>query len=225
MSLESFIVKSREFLLHGFRILPIVIASFALVIGLSQASMAFFFLFLGVGLIVPIVNMILNPIVGWLGSLGLPEYLYKIKGTNYGCPIFGEFANQGDTVSVWLATLVFFVTYFFINAYNLYNRPADPSAPDYKVDARQTQALMAMAIILLFGIAMLFYRFFLTQGCESPIGMPVALLVFVPLAYYWYQYLVKCSGDRLTDLFGVANRIMVQPPNASPGAVCMPIAA
>jgi hypothetical protein len=224
MSIEAFVVRSREFLLHGFRMLPIIIAAFSFIIGIGQANMAFFFLFLGVAFIVPVTNMILNPIVGALFGLGVPEYLFKIKGSGVGCPVFGEFANAGDTVSLWLASLVFFVTYFFINAYNLYNRPSDPGAPDYKVDARQTQALMAMAIILLFGIAMLLYRFFLTQGCESPLGMPVALLTFIPLAYYWYQYLVNCSGDRLTDLFGVANRIMVEPSSAGPGAVCLPVA-
>ena len=223
MSIEAFIVRSREFLMHGFRILPIVIAAFSFIIGIGQANMAFFFLFLGIAFIVPIANMILNPIVGALFGLGVPEMLYKIKGTGLGCPVFGEFANQNDTVSLWLATLVFFISYFFINAYNLYNRPSDPNAPDYKVDARQTQALMAMAIILLFGIAMILYRFVLSKGCESPLGMPVALLAFVPLAYYWYQYLVSCSGDRLTDLFGVANRIMVEPSNSGPGAVCLPV--
>jgi hypothetical protein len=80
-----------------------------------------------------------------------------------------------------------------------------------------------MAILVMFGIGMVLYRFFKTN-CETPLGMPVALVVFVPVAYYWYKVLVSCSGDRLTDLFGVVNRIMVEPKNAGAGAVCMPVA-
>jgi hypothetical protein len=221
---DSTIVKIREFVIHGFRILPIVLASFAFIIGVGHANMAFFFLFVGIALIVPIANMLSNKIFGWLFSLGVPEALYKISAApGSGCSVFGEFANTGDTASYWLAALIFFVSYTFINAYHLYNRPAQPNAPENKVDARKTQAIMAIALILMFGIGMLLYRFFTTK-CETALGMPVALLVFVPIAYYWYSLLESCSGDRLTDLFGVVNRIMIEPKNAGAGAVCMPIA-
>ncbi len=222
MTPDSAVVKIREFIVHGFRILPIVLGSFAFILGVGQGNMAFFFLFLGIALVVPIVNLAANSIFGMAFSR-LPETLYKIKGapTPGGCAVFGEFANKGDITSYWLSTLVFFVTYLFINAYNLYNRPASKSAPAHKVDARETQAAMAMAIILIFGIGMLLYRF-LATGCETPLGLPVALVVFIPAAYYWYNVLVSCSGDRLTDLFGVVNRIMAEPANARAGAVCMP---
>lgn len=221
---DSTIVKIREFIIHGFRILPIVLGSFAFIIGVGHANMAYFFLSVGIALIVPIVNMISNGIFGKIFSYGVPEALYKIKAQPAsGCSVFGEFANTGDTVSYWLAALVFFVSYMFINAFNLYNRPAQPNAPENKVDARKTQAAMAMAIILLFGIGMLLYRFF-TTTCETVLGLPVSFAVFIPLAYYWYSLLVSCSGDRLTDLFGVVNRIMVEPKNSGPGAVCLPIA-
>ena len=221
---DSTVVKIREFIIHGFRILPIVLGSFAFIIGVGHANMAYFFLFVGIALIVPIVNMFSNQLFGWLFSLGVPEALYVIKASpTGGCSVFGEFANTGDTVSYWLAALVFFVSYMFINAYNLYNRPAQLNAPENKVDARKTQAAMAMAIILLFGIGMLLYRFFTTTTCETVLGLPTAFAVFVPLSYYWYKLLVSCSGDRLTDLFGVVNRIMVEP-SAGAGAVCLPIA-
>lgn len=220
---DSTVVKIREFIIHGFRILPIVLGAFAFIIGVGHANMAYFFLAVGIGLIVPIVNMFSNVIFGKLFSFGVPEALYKIQAQPAGCSVFGEFANTGDTVSYWLAALVFFVSYMFINAFNLYNRPAQPNAPESKIEARKTQAAMAMAIILLFGIGMLLYRFVKTK-CETALGIPVALTVFIPLAYYWYKVLVSCSGDRLTDLFGVVNRIMVEPKNAGPGAVCLPMA-
>jgi hypothetical protein len=223
-STESFIIKAREFMTHGFRILPIILGSFAFIMGIGQGNMAFFFLFLGVSLVVPIINMIANYGFGALFSTFLSENLYKIQGTGEGCSIFGSFANSGDTISVWLAVLVFFVSYFFRNAYNLYNRPAQKGSPDYKIDARKTQALMAMVIILLFGISMLLYRFFVSIGCETPLGIPLAFGIYIPVAYYWYELLVSCSGDRLTDLFGIANRIMVEPANSSSGAVCLPVA-
>ncbi len=223
-SSESFIIKAREFMIHGFRILPIVLASFAFIMGVGQGNMAFFFLFLGLGVVVPIANMIANSAFGLIFGSFLSENLYKIQGTGEGCSVFGSFANSGDTISIWLASIVFFITYFFRNAYSLYNRPAQKGSPEYKIEARKTQALMAMAMILLFGVGMLLYRFFMATGCETPLGIPLALGVFIPIAYFWYELLVSCSGDRLTDLFGVANRIMVEPANASPGAVCLPVA-
>jgi magnesium-transporting ATPase (P-type) len=223
MTPDSVVVKIREFIVHGLRILPIVLASFAFILGVGQGNMAFFFLFIGLALVVPILNLVSNSIFSMvLGKL--PDALYKIKAPAVGgCAVFGEFASAGDVTSYWLAALVFFVSYMFINAYNLYNRPSAPNAPENKVEARKTQAAMAMAIIVLFAIGMVLYRF-LATGCESPMGLPVALAVFIPAAYYWYDVLVSCSGDRLTDLFGAANRIMTEPSSAGAGAVCMPVA-
>jgi hypothetical protein len=74
----------------------------------------------------------------------------------------------------------------------------------------KTQAIVAMVSILLFGLIMIGFRFY--TGCESVIGMALTCITFFALGYYWYLLLSSVGEDRLSDLFGIANRLL--PPAA-----------
>jgi hypothetical protein len=67
-----------------------------------------------------------------------------------------------------------------------------------------------MVSILFFGLLVFGYRFY--SGCDSVIGMVLTSLFFGYAGYGWYKLLAMVGEDRLSDLFGIANRLL--PPSA-----------
>jgi hypothetical protein len=78
-----------------------------------------------------------------------------------------------------------------------------------------------MASILLFGLVIFGYRFY--SGCENMFGLLLTAGVFGYVGYNWYKLLASVGQDRLSDLFGIANRLL--PPSAiqNKPIACLPI--
>jgi hypothetical protein len=129
--------------------------------------------------------------------------------------------------------IAFFIGYVFTNALQLYQRQTeDPSITvttssasdlNMKVGNRKAQAMVAMISIVVFALIALGFRYY--SGCESTTGIILTSFLFVFLGHGWYQALSKVGQDRLSDLFGIANRLL--PPSAINNApiACVPVPA
>ena len=127
--------------------------------------------------------------------------------------------------------VAFFIGYIFTNGLELYNRepPAttltvtstSASDLDKKVTNRRTQAIIAMISTLVFAVVVLGFRYY--SGCESMLGMIITTFGFVFAGHGWYKVLSTIGEDRLSDLFGIACRLL--PPSAINNApiACVPV--
>jgi hypothetical protein len=126
----------------------------------------------------------------------------------------------------------FFFGYMLTNAVELFKRPdmfqtltvKSTSEPDMssKVSNRRTQALIAIMTIVIAVIAILAHRIFYS-GCDSKVGGLITTVLFGALGWGWFNALSKTGEDRLSDLFGIANRLL--PPSAITNGpiACIPI--
>lgn len=133
--------------------------------------------------------------------------------------------------SPWMAMMSFFIGYVIHNAIQLYTVDASPdmnvvtnSTPadmNVKVNNRKTQAMSALVSTAIIGIIILALRAY--GGCEGFIGFILTAVGFGVGGYYWYELLSSLGQDRLSDIFGIANRIL--PPSAIQNGpiACVPI--
>jgi hypothetical protein len=133
--------------------------------------------------------------------------------------------------SPWMAMMSFFIGYVIHNAIQLYTVDASadmnvvtnstPADIDVKVKNRKSQAMSALVSTAVIGIIILALRAW--GGCEGYIGFVLTSVVFGAGGYYWYTLLSGLGQDRLSDIFGIANRIL--PPSAIQNGpiACIPI--
>jgi hypothetical protein len=131
----------------------------------------------------------------------------------------------------WTAMVAFFVGYIFTNGLELYNRETidttinvtSSSASDLNtmVTNRKSQAIIAMISVIVFALIVFGFRFY--TGCESTLGMILTTIGFIFMGHGWYKALSRVGQDRLSDLFGIANRLL--PPSAINNApiACVPV--
>ena len=70
------------------------------------------------------------------------------------------------------------------------------------------------------------YRF--KSGCEAkigmiPIGMIPTMIFFTFLGYMWYKAFSSIAQDKLSDLFGIANRLLPSSAITNAPMACIPI--
>jgi hypothetical protein len=237
-SLKNIVSDIRIFLYGGIQKLPLTIAGTLLLIGLFTANYAILFFLLGFLVLAPFLTLVLNPTLGALILYLFPS-AFRVKTSDV-CKIVVPFLRVGNSntqkeedivFSVWSAMIFFSIGYLFTNGLELYGRESvdvglkvDTSmASDIqrKTNARKSQAIISMASILLFGLVIFGYRFY--SGCENMFGLLLTAGVFGYVGYNWYKLLASVGQDRLSDLFGIANRLL--PPSAiqNKPIACLPI--
>jgi hypothetical protein len=239
-SLKGIIGDIRTFLYGGVLTLPLTIAGTMSILGLFTANYAMLFFLVGYLILAPLGATIFNFTLNTLFA-GKSFNPFKARTTDV-CRLVIPFTtlpnpvgSSDETVisSSWVAMISFFIGYIFTNAIQLYSREApdttitvdSSSAPDLssKVVTRKSQAIVAMISVIVFGLIVLGFRYY--TGCESITGMILTSFLFVFFGYGWYKALSSVGQDRLSDLFGIANRLL--PPSAiSNGPIaCVPIQA
>jgi hypothetical protein len=238
-SLKNIVSDIRVFLYGGIATLPLTIAGTLSILGLFTGNYAIIFFLLGFLILTPIAATLLNLIGGILfGNFNI----FKAK-TGDSCKLVVPFSTIGSVrndskgeekpviSSSWLAMTTFFIGYIFTNSLELYSRETDDtvlnvttqSASDLNtmVTNRKSQAIVAMASIVFFALVVLAFRYY--TGCESILGMIITTVAFVFLGNGWYKALSNVGEDRLSDLFGIANRLL--PPSAINNApiACIPV--
>lgn len=224
VNIEAQVLKFREFLTHGIRILPLIMGFTSLVYGVGVGNIAFAFIAAGLLLLVPIVSTIGDAMFSsLLGAIpGVPLSFYQHPSSPecgiLTAPPQGTFITS--TMSYWTTAVSFFFSYFIFNAITLFDRPAVKTASHEKVQARKVQSAMAIVVAAIMFLLLVIYR--LRIRCESPIGLLLGVSGGGYLGYLWFEWLKSCSGDRLVDLFGIANRILSADRSSAP-QVCVPV--
>ena len=238
-SLISIVQDIRNFIYGGMVTLPLTISGTMLILGLFTANYAILFFLIGFLIITPCVSTMINLGIGKMLS---PESrLFMAKTTDI-CKIYVPYSYitkphnptpENVISSPWVAMVSFFMGYIFTNGIQLYNRnitestlkiKTDSSSDlDSKVTNRKSQAIISIVSVVAFSICALGYRYY--SGCESAVGMIPTSIVFILLGVGWYKALSSIGEDRLSDLFGIANRLL--PPSAITNGpiACVPVRA
>jgi hypothetical protein len=228
-SLKDILSDVKIFMYGGMLTLPITMAGTMLIIGLFTANYAMLFFLLGFLIATPLLAFLINLLAGVISD----EVKVKIADTcRLAMPFSTLNSNASSTepliISEWLAMMSFFIGYMGMNAVQLMFRDSQDlsitlnkaKVETGKQTTRMTQAWVAIGSIIIVFIGMIAFRFF--SNCEvafiknNPLlFIPTALLMggFVGGGMGWYQLLSKVGQDRLSDLFGIANRLL------TPGAV------
>ena len=133
--------------------------------------------------------------------------------TDYGLPFLSV------APSYWMAQLVFFASFLLSNGYSVYTMKASENADSEKVERRKSQALLSMILTSIFTVVAILGRKFLV-GCETWLGMLVAILVIAPVGFGWYQLARECSA-RDSDIFGIIQKVLPEVAQQSPPMSCV----
>lgn len=238
--IENFIRDIRFFMYGGMNSLPLTIGGTMLILGLFTANYAMLFFLLGFLIITPITlwlyNILLDKTVKSLliliirllsfGQLDT-EYIHSILKTTVKsdvCKInipYKTELNSSESEpesSTWVAMIAFFIGYVLKNAIELYSRESSDVDMNSKVNNRKFQAIVSICSIIIFAMVVLGYRLY--SGCESKLEIIVSSLIFIPLGFGWYKALSSVGQDRLSDIFGIANRLLS--PTADEPVACIP---
>lgn len=237
-SLKNIISDIRIFLYGGILTLPLTIAGTMSILGLFTGNYAIMFFLLGFLILAPLASLILN----FIGGILFGKFNIFKTQTGEICKLVipistlkSDNKNNIETVisTPWMAMITFFLGYLFTNSLALYSRETTDTTLNVTSSAssdlnnmvtnRKSQAIVAMGSIVLVALIVLGFRYY--SGCENILGMIITTILFVFLGNGWYNALSKIGEDRLSDLFGIANRLL--PPSAINNApiACIPIPA
>jgi hypothetical protein len=213
------IIKVKKYIQATYRQLPLFIMATLFILGLLETNMAYLFLFIGGFLLfagIWLSQAAFSFILGKYNSPTLNNWLTSPNGAIAGCSILGGSGRSAAiaggssvvTPSYYIGFLGFFFTYIFMNAYNLYIRPAPSGINQEKIDNRQYQAGMAMFICIALFIMFTLIRLFRFGACERPLGIVLGSGLGALFGYGWYNVLHSCGGDALSDLFGIIGRMV-----------------
>ncbi len=222
-SFYEFMATLKDFLYVGYAKFPMIITGTLMILGLAQVNTAYLFLTLGIFTLffgVFLLQFLFNFLAT---SDALRPWL--TKPTRESCSILDEAATKlfstsptkGPdllkglslvTPSYYLSFIIFFFSYIFFNGYHLYNKDPGPDAaanPD-NLNNRKYQAMIGMILSCVALLAFLIIRFKLFS-CETLFGFIFSLPAGY-LAYVWYNILIDCGEDRMSDMFGILGRIL-----------------
>lgn len=222
----------RIFLYGGMVNLPLTIAGSMLLLGLFTANYAMLFFLLGYLILSPLFTLGVNFIYNLVSS----EKVGYMSTTDV-CKVNTHSTNQPSDsknpfASPWMGMISFFLGYMVTNSVVLFSRDSmestitvkSTSAPDIntKVSHRRSQAMISLLSILVFAVVTLWFRH--STGCENVWGMLLTAALGGLLGFGWYMALSRTGEDRLSDLFGIANRLL--PPSAitNQPIACIPVA-
>jgi hypothetical protein len=167
--------------------------------------------------------------------LGIPYFKTKMQDVCKLIIPFGSSSSNGEETvisSEWMAMSSFFIGYILCNALQLYKNDMsgsaslnDPNAPDtqIKVNKRKSQAMFALISIAIFALILLGFRW--STGCEKFVSILLTGPLFGIIGYYWYKLLSEVGQGRLSDIFGIANRLLVPSAIKNGPIACVPIPA
>jgi len=213
----------KVFLYSGFQSLPLTMAGTLLLIGLFTANYSALFFLIGFLVIAPLTV---------LGINGIMPDSWKLEVSD-SCNAIIPFPTTGGkskhVISYWLAMGAFMFGYLIMNAEALYSMPTQyptnastsvKSALDQKTMYRKSQ--MVISLVMLAIITILFVSIRISSGCDNFIALFPAI-AFGALGCAWFTLLSSKANARLSDLFGIANRLMSPDSMPDPNTICLPL--
>lgn len=230
--ISPFVCGTRNIISQGFRSLPVILGSTVFVLGMIQGNINLLFFFVGLCILAPVSALVGNIVWELVFSntpwwLTVPEVLWKLpEATSEVCAIYPTLENavpQALNVvpSYWITMMAFFYTYLFSNALMLYTIQETSKAPKSAIEARKSQAMSSMVLVVVLAVLSLIMRY--ATGCETGLGLLLSCALGYSLAHGWYKFMRNCGLGRLDDLFGISNRILpMQSYETSDPTVCLP---
>jgi hypothetical protein len=129
--------------------------------------------------------------------------------------------------------VLFFFGYMGFNAFQLLNIDPKVDGPlnddtSGKVSARKTQACMSLLAIVLVLIGVIMFR--LQSNCEGFTATAFTMVIgFIVSSLFlvgggaWYYLLSLVGENRLSDLFGIANRLLGKDATKNVPVACVPM--
>lgn len=237
-SLMTWASDIKSFLLAGYLNLPLALAGTLLIIGLMTANYAIIFLLFGFIGVVPVVTIVLNILFEFLRSI-LPASIGDLFAANRSqmCDLIIAFPSSSTSnvpstaaVTTWMSMMTFVLSYLLFNAVELLQRKPEypPMASDEekkKIDqgasTRVTQAMLSIVMISILALVLYFTR--IRSGCETILGSLITLGIFSSLGYSWFKMLSSVGEDRLSDIFGIANRLLSPEATSNAPVACLPM--
>jgi hypothetical protein len=230
--ISPFVCGTRNLLSQGFRSLPVLIGGSVLILGMAQGNINLLFFFVGLCILSPTSALLINMLWELVFSntpsfLTVPFSLWKLDGaTAEACGIYSIGGSVPPTTlnavpSYWMTMIAFFYVYLYSNAHSLYDMKEVKNAPKIGVEARKSQTMASMVIVIVGGILTTLLRF--ATGCETALGILLSWFLGSFLAHYWYKFMRRCGLGRLDDIFGINNRILpMQSYETKEPTVCLP---
>lgn len=241
-SLATLIADIRAFINNGLTVLPLTVIGTSLMLSLMTANYALLFMLFSMIFIVPIAlfggNLLLNFIQSFINSP-----ISRLWGASSSdlCDLIPPFpiphrASSQISLSFgsyWLAMMSFFFGYVISNAVALLRKETqDPvNADDVTknmvasgVMNRKTQAITAIIATVIFALIVIIMRI-VNTSCEPYILSPIMCVIFASLGSSIYAFLALRGEDRLSDIFGIANRLLSPDAMNSTPYACLPYTA
>jgi len=233
-NLFTVISDIRYFLLTGIKTLPLTLGSTLLFVGLMTANYPMLFFCGGLLVLLPALVFVVNT----LASLFSPTWFMTGMDRNV-CNVVTAYDGidkiafntnrqfRDVFTSYWITMTSFFVGYMSFNAFKLYTKeamptvgttdnngnPTDPEAASKAAmgaSNRKTQAAIAwVSLAILLVVVGVIRTFYFTEACDGPLSLSVGIALGLFTGGGWYYLLSRVGEDRLSDLFGIANRLMI----------------
>lgn len=177
-----------HFMIYGLHNAHFSLVGSVLLLGLFTANYSMIILFIGMAVLTPLVIYFITHLLG-----------ITAKQNNY----------------YYLGILSFFIGYVIANAVVLYDLPVSypPNADDAmkkQVDSgvsnRKSQALTSMLVIVFLTLIIMYIQF--TNEQVNFLAVIGFFVVFSLFGYGWFAGFDKTGSERLTDIFGIANRLL-----------------
>ena len=241
-SLSTFFGDIRSFIFGGIQVFPMAIGGALLILGLMTANYAVLFFLIAYLIIVPGMAYGLNLIVDSLTvHFEFMHNWFKVRQSD----ICGLVIPFRDTISVaspselstvfntpWLSMTVFFLGYMMSNAIALHkidSAKLPKGAPEElktstveKIAKRKVQSTISIGLIILVAILLIGSRL-KYSGCETIGGVIWTSIIYGWFGFGWYSMLAKIGQERLSDLFGIANRLLSPYAVSNEPVACFPV--
>ena len=211
--MATLLENTKDMAIAAFLGLPLMIIAYTFFIGFGLGNVGMIMLFVGHAIVIPILTPILHLLTG---------RLFNPSPGKDVCKLVPSAATSGLTniyPSYWATHVVFFASYLITNAVYLYLQDADLNAADNKVKLRKEQALTSIVVTSIVLLLILYGRIAATGGCETFMGILLALLAGGGAGFGWY-YLASLCGIRASDVFGIAGRMIPLGAKQPPPLLC-----
>jgi hypothetical protein len=204
-----------------------------LLLGLCTANYAILFFLVGFLILIPALVGGVNALAAWMlwdsckmSTSDICNLIIPFHGSGGTVPAKEEYI----LITPWMTMVAFFLGYILQNAAVLYTRespevPIDETAHvsddlQGKTVTRKTQAIISLVTIVAFILIVLKDRY--DGGCEGVLRILGASVIGGLLGVGWYSLLREVGQDRLSDLFGIANRLLPPSALANKPLACLP---
>jgi hypothetical protein len=241
-SLTTLIGDIRAFVYNGLNVLPLTIIGTSLLLSLMTANYALLFMLFAMILIVPGILFGANLLIDLFNSKrtpgSAPPSRWFAASYSDACDLIPPFPIPSKPASAmsytfgsyWLAMVSFFFGYTIANGVALLKKETQQPVTDddatqkmvtQGANNRKAQAIAAIvASVVLFIIV--FVMRHMNTTCEPYLLSIFSVIAFGGLGAGLYGFLAVRGEDRLSDIFGIANRLLSPDAYNNKPYACLP---